>query len=233
MFSCVVLYLQVLTIRKAQSAGVYCIGQFTSNTLIYATLAQNASYNSLSVCTLGVDLNFLPTPLHHPKKPKHFFFFFPKSLPLSFSFSPLPSQTLSKPQANYSRELYFAFQAAEPQRAGLSLAIVLPGMPPSLTFAFPLRLLHNAVPALPACGHCEPGRAAACASSAGPPALPLPQRAPGRRDMWVSGLAVPEPKHFGTAKNTHSLTAGAARASQHPPLSFSRPYRSDSRVLHN
>lgn len=72
MFSCAVLYLQVLTIRKAQSAGVYCIGQFTSNTLIYATLAQNASYNSLTVCTLGVDLYFLPTPLHHPKKPKHF-----------------------------------------------------------------------------------------------------------------------------------------------------------------
>lgn len=190
---------------------MYCIGQFTSNTLIYATLAQNASSNSLTVCTLGVDLYFLPTPLHHPKKPKHFFFFPPNPC-----HSPFPSPlSLPKPFQT-TRQLLpralFRFTACKAP-ARRALAIVLPGMPPSLTFAFPLRLLHNAVPA--------------CVRRLGewqrvpgvPGPLPLPQRVPGEEGHVGQQVSSTRAQTI-RDRQENTLTAGAARASQHPPLLF-------------
>lgn len=97
---------------------------------------------------------FSPNPCHSP---------FPSPLSL-----PKPFQTTRQllPRA------LFRFTACKAP-ARRALAIVLPGMPPSLTFAFPLRLLHNAVPA--------------CVRRLGewqrvpgvPGPLPLPQRVPG------------------------------------------------------
>lgn len=60
-----------------QSPAVQCVAQFISNTVISATLAQNASSNILTVCTRGVDSHFPPTPLRHPKNPNISFSSFP------------------------------------------------------------------------------------------------------------------------------------------------------------